>query len=113
MSCSKGAQRDSLDDMRREMQEHANSFSRHLENYTAEVNMLEEYLDGLHFGLVEQGGFVRHNQLSGDQRSHMLTQERANLVLHNMRQKAPDNTDAPTVDLGAGPSSSSARPSFA
>lgn len=105
-----GAQRDLLDDLRREMQEHANNFSRHLENYTTKVNMLEEYLDGLHFGLVEQGGFVRHNQLSGDQRSQMLTQERANLVLHNMRQRAPDTTDAAVEDI-ARPSSSSARPS--
>ena len=105
-----GAQRDALNDMRREMREHSNNFSRHLENYTTEVNMLEEYLDGLHFGLVEQGGFVRHNQLSGDQRSQMLTQERANLVLHNMRQRAPDTTDATMQDV-ARPSSSSARPS--
>ena len=40
----------------------------------------------------------------------MLTQERANLVLHNMRQRAPDNTD-PAVEHAARPSSSSVRPS--
>ena len=34
-------------------------------------------------------------KLFREQRESMLVQERANMVLHNMQQRAPDNTDAP------------------
>ena len=49
----------------------------------------------VHFGLVEGGGFVRHSELTRQQMSSMLIQERANMVMSDMRQRMPDTTDAP------------------
>ena len=43
-----GAQRESLDAMRQEVQRHANSLTTHLDNYTAEVNVPEESIHVLH-----------------------------------------------------------------
>ena len=43
---------------------------------------------------MEYGGFVRNTQLTREQRGHMLTQERGNLVIWNMRTNA-ETTDAP------------------
>ena len=40
-------------------------------------------------------GVLFDSQLLRQQRESMLVQERANMVLHNMQQRAPDNTDAP------------------
>ena len=65
----------------------------HVERYNNEVTVLEEYIDGVHFGLVEFGGFVRHSELTGDQRRSMLLQERSILVIFDMKQRAPDTTD--------------------
>jgi len=47
-----------------------------------EVDMeaLSDRQDGLHFGLVEVGGYVRTHDLTPAQRRHMYTQERGNLV---------------------------------
>ena len=68
----------------------------------------------VHYGLVEIGGFVRHTELTKQQRESMLVQERANLVLFNMRQRAPDTTDVSMASARpSGPLSSSARPTAA
>jgi len=61
----------------------------------------EEGLDCIRFGLMELGGFVRHTFLSREQRTHMFVQERANLVLWNLRNQA-DTTDVATQNHGEG-----------
>eukprot|EP00435_Cladocopium_sp_Y103_P021919 s5547_g5.t1 len=98
----------------------SNRLNDHITKYDNEVNMLEEYIDVVRFGLVEYGGFVRHSSLTTQQRSSMMTQERANALLFDMKQRAPENTDPPTSaaplayggrpSASAGPSSSSALP---
>ena len=70
---------------------------------TSEEEMMEsshttkEAINCLRFGLMELGGFVRHTTLSREQRSHMFVQERANMVLWNLRSRA-DTTDASLED---------------
>ena len=44
---------------------------------------------------MEIGGFVRNQTLSREQRAHMLVQERGNLVVWNVKNRA-DTTDATT-----------------
>ena len=66
-----------------------------MNQYEMETTMMEDLIATVHYGLVEHGGFVRFTTLSRQQRESMLVQERANMVLHNMQQRAPDNTDAP------------------
>ena len=62
----------------------------------------------MHFGLVEGGGFVRHSELTRQQRSSMLIQERTNMVMFDMRQRMPDTTDAPPrPSIGGVPTPSS------
>ena len=61
----------------------------------------EEVLDCIRYGLMELGGFVRHTFLSREQRSHMFVQERANMVLWNLRNQA-DTTDVATQNNGEG-----------
>ena len=53
---------------------------------------MEELMDCIRYGLMELGGFVRHTFLNREQRSHMFVQERANMVLWNLRNQA-DTTD--------------------
>ena len=45
-----------------------------------DMEALSDRQDGLHFGLVEVGGYVRTHELTAAQRRHMYTQERGNLV---------------------------------
>lgn len=46
--------------------------------------MMEDYLEGVRYGVVEQGGFVRYmTSLTREQRSCMRAVERANLVAFN------------------------------
>ena len=90
-----GAQRDSLDDTRRRVERVDNDLRAHVNQYEMETTMMEDLITTVHYGLVEHGGFVRLTTLSRQQRESMLVQERANMVLHNMQQRAPDNTDAP------------------
>ena len=90
-----GAQRDSLDDTRRRVERVDNDLRAHVNQYEMETTMMEDLITTVHYGLVEHGGFVRFTTLSRQQRESMLVQERANMVLHNMQQRAPDNTDAP------------------
>eukprot|EP00435_Cladocopium_sp_Y103_P017155 s62_g4.t1 len=63
------------------------------EDSTEGLSALEESLDCLRYGLMEIEGFVRFNSLTTDQRSHMLTQERANFVMWSVRTSA-ETTDA-------------------
>ena len=42
--------------------------------------LLADSIDSIHYGLVELGGFTRYSDLTPDQRRHMYTQERGNLI---------------------------------
>eukprot|EP00435_Cladocopium_sp_Y103_P057407 s2761_g19.t1 len=57
-------------------------------------------MDCVRFGLMELGGFVRHSYLDRQQRQRVMTQERANLVIFNLRNRA-ETTDPP-ADNDAG-----------
>ena len=46
--------------------------------------MVSDGTDSLHYAVVEMGGYVRHPDLTGQQRSHMYTQERGNLLAANV-----------------------------
>ena len=67
-----------------------------LENFSSN----EEFVDCVCYGLMELGGFIRHQSLNRGQRSHMVAQERPNLVVWNVRNR-PDTTDA-TMDTNVG-----------
>ena len=45
-----------------------------------DMEAVSDRQDGLHYGLVELGGYVRAHELTAAQRRHMYTQERGNLV---------------------------------
>ena len=45
--------------------------------------MVSDGTDSLHYAVVEMGGYVRHSDLTAQQRSHMYTQERGNLLAAN------------------------------
>ena len=45
--------------------------------------MVSDGTDALHYALVEMGGYVRHSDLTAQQRSHMYMQERGNIVAAN------------------------------
>jgi hypothetical protein len=45
--------------------------------------MVSDGTDSLHYAVVELGGYVRHSDLTAQQRSHMYTQERGNMVAAN------------------------------
>ena len=82
-----------------------------LEEETSEgFSTTEESIDCVRFGLMEFGGFVRNTFLTRDQRSHMYTQERANLVLWNLKHRAettdpPSEGEDPTYDPAVRPES--------
>ena len=57
------------------------------------LTVLDDATDVVRYGLMEFGGFVRNQSLTGQQRTHMFTQERANFVLWNMQRNRPDDTD--------------------
>eukprot|EP00435_Cladocopium_sp_Y103_P011431 s2868_g3.t1 len=44
------------------------------------MESLSDRQDGLHYGLIELGGFVRTNEISPPQRRHMYNQERGNMM---------------------------------
>ena len=58
------------------------------EEVTENSGTLEELIDCVRYGLMEIGGFVRNQTLSTEQRAHMLVQERGNLVVWNVRNRA-------------------------
>ena len=70
----------------------------HVDRWTTDAGVLEDSIDGLRFGLSEIGGFVRYNELSKNQRTSMMTQERANMLTHDMRRRAPESTDPETPE---------------
>ena len=45
--------------------------------------MLADSVDGIHYGLVEIGGFAQHRELTSVQRRHMFTVEQGNRVAMN------------------------------
>ena len=51
-----------------------------LAQFEGDMETLSDRQDGLHYGLVEVGGYVRAHELTAAQRRHMYTQERGNLV---------------------------------
>jgi hypothetical protein len=63
-----------------------------------EQEMLEGFRSGeeatncVRYGLMEFGGFTRFASLTGEQIRHMMTQERGNFVLWNMKNRT-ENTD--------------------
>ena len=64
-----------------------------MENFSSN----EEFMDCLRYEIMEIGGFIRNQTLNREQRSHMLIQERANLVLWNLRNQS-DTTDVAAED---------------
>jgi hypothetical protein len=93
-----GSQRDMLENIRRQVQRVDDDLRTHVDQWTTDAGVLEDSIDGLRFGLSEIGGFVRYNELSRDQRTSMMTQERANMVMHDMRHRAPESTDPETPE---------------
>ena len=65
----------------------------HIGRHEREVGVLEDYIEGVRFGLVEIGGFMRRNALNMSLRGNMFMWERSNIVLHNMRMRSTENTD--------------------
>ena len=59
-----------------------------------EMSMMEDSIDTVRLGLAEIGGFARHSELSREQKNYMMIQERANMLIHDRSQRAPDTTDA-------------------
>ena len=52
-----------------------------IENTSNELSMTHDYCEGLHYAIVEHGGYLRNGLgLNHDQRIHLTTLERANLV---------------------------------
>eukprot|EP00435_Cladocopium_sp_Y103_P067534 s995_g30.t1 len=85
--------------------------------YTQHMEMLSDSVDGIHFGLVQLGGFAQHRDLTPQARRRMFEIERGNVVAMNamgsaqylsvVRQQSRgyammgDNTD-PTVEEDQG-----------
>ena len=67
----------------------------HEEDTRDGLQVLDESVDSLRYGLMEIGGFVREGVLTSAQRAHMFVQERANFTLWRMKQRNPDTTDEP------------------
>ena len=68
------------------------------EDHQEAVSVWEDAIDCLRYGLLEIGGLVRLTSLTRDQRSHMMTQERGNFVLFQMRTQA-ETTDAENIQV--------------
>ena len=46
--------------------------------------MVSDGTDAIHYAVVEMGGYVRMTELNPEQRRHMYTKERGNLVAANV-----------------------------
>ena len=57
------------------------------------LEVVDEGIDAVRYGLMLQGGFVPYRELTVEQRAHMMTTERSNFVMWNMRQRAAEDTD--------------------
>ena len=63
-----------------EVQQLAAIHTDRIEELANEVTQLDDYASGIHYSMVEQGGFLRNSTgLSHEQRIHLCTLERANL----------------------------------
>ena len=102
-----GAERERVDDVQRHVRRVDNDMRAFMDRNMNEMSVMEDSIDTVRFGLVEIGGFVRHSELSREQRNQMMIQERANMLSHDRTQRAPDTTDAlPSSASAAAPSSS-------
>ena len=83
-----------------------------VESTSNEVSMTHDYASGLHYSLVEHGGFLRNGcGLSREQWVHLTTLERANLVsartlgsveyMRLVRQRFAPQGNADETDVGA------------
>ena len=63
-----------------ELQSQAAVMQRGLTELEQAQEMVSDGTDAIHYGLVEMGGYVRLTELSPDQRRHMCTQERGNML---------------------------------
>ena len=70
----------------------------HIGRHEREIEVLEDYIEGVRYGLVENGGFMRHNALTMSLRGNMFSWERSNIVLHNMRMRSTEDTDMQAGD---------------
>ena len=69
----------------------------HIRRYERETEVLEDYIEGVRYGLVEIGGFMHYTSLAMSLRGNMFSWERSNIVLRNMRMRSTENTD---MDVG-------------
>ena len=65
----------------------------HILRYDKEVEVLEDYIEAVRYGLAEQGGFMRYNSLTMELRRNMFSLERGNIVIHNIKLRRTENTD--------------------
>ena len=63
-----------------DVSQHCAMLTTHFAQQEVDMEALSDRQDGLHFGLVEVGGYVRTHDFTPAQRSHMHTQEPGNLV---------------------------------
>jgi len=79
-----------------------------------QLEMVSDRQDGLHFAIIEIGGFVRYHDLTARERSSMFTQERGNMMALNTMgasqylralraqsrgfARGGEDTDPPTVE---------------
>jgi hypothetical protein len=85
--------RDAIHAMGERLDQLANRISTNADDTRDALTVLDDATDVVRYGLMEFGGFVRNQSLTGQQRTHMFTQERANFVLWNMQRNRPDDTD--------------------
>ena len=86
--------RDAIHAMGERLDQLANRISTNADDTRDALTVLDDATDVVRYGLMEFGGFVRNQSLTGQQRTHMFTQERANFVLWNMQRNRPDDTDS-------------------
>lgn len=59
------------------------------------IAMAEDMIETVRYGLMEFGGFVRVNELTGEQRQSMYVQERGNFVVWRLKHEEAETTDSP------------------
>ena len=101
-----------LERMQIQMEQDYAMLSDRVESTSNEVSMTHDYASGLHYSLVEHGGFLRNGcGLSREQWVHLTTLERANLVsartlgsveyMRLVRQRFAPQGNADETDVGA------------
>ena len=71
---------------------------KNVRRYEKQTEVLEDYIEGVRYGLVEIGGLMRYNSLTMNLRGNMFSWERSNIVLNNMRMRSTENTDMEVGD---------------